>query len=337
MSELKDKLLPVLYIFFLALAIYLVYRAFSLGFEKWRYIGKYEPLPESGAAVEKAKPADLRLLRIPTDSLVEEGRELFTLNCASCHGASGAGDGPKSVGLNPPPRNFRQEKLKFGASPLQIYQTVSNGSPGTSMASFSFLTEKQRFAVVHFIRTLVPNPPDDPQELVDALPVVEGGQTAAPAAAAATQPDTGAAAKAEAPKDTSAEAKAAVPTPAPAKTGPVLPLDFAVSRLLAQGPARLKEARPESLNSPVFTLNCAGCHGETGAGMVRSADLLPAGALYFPTVALDEADPRIMESLDSFGAFLAQGIRGVAGHRFGNLSAAETTELYQALKSPAKK
>jgi len=36
-------------------------------------------------------------------------------------------------------------------------------------------------------------------------------------------------------------------------------------------------------------------------------------------------------------AFLAQGIRGVAGHRFGNLSAAETTELYQALKSPAKR
>jgi mono/diheme cytochrome c family protein len=36
-----------------------------------------------------------------------EAEQIFTTRCVTCHGPQGAGDGPASAGLTPPPRNFQ--------------------------------------------------------------------------------------------------------------------------------------------------------------------------------------------------------------------------------------
>lgn len=41
------------------------------------------------------------------------GKASFDLNCASCHGVSGKGDGPVGVALQPPPRDLTQGDFKF--------------------------------------------------------------------------------------------------------------------------------------------------------------------------------------------------------------------------------
>ena len=175
MSEKNIKSNPIFYIVFFILAVSAVYKVFAYGYEKGRFTALYNPQHTEYVAGPEAEQVDLRALRIPTEDLIAYGEETFAFNCASCHGFSGTGDGPKAAGLNPPPRNFTNQEFKFGNSPIQLFNTISKGSPGTSMAPFEFLSEEERFALAHFVRTLVPDPEDDPQELIDALPVVRGG------------------------------------------------------------------------------------------------------------------------------------------------------------------
>ena len=41
------------------------------------------------------------------------GKATFELNCVSCHGVSGKGDGPVGAVLQPPPRDFSKADFKF--------------------------------------------------------------------------------------------------------------------------------------------------------------------------------------------------------------------------------
>src|SRR5579883_2245883 len=43
----------------------------------------------------------------PTPDNLAKGKEIYTANCAPCHGVSGAGDGPAAPSLNPKPADFQ--------------------------------------------------------------------------------------------------------------------------------------------------------------------------------------------------------------------------------------
>lgn len=51
------------------------------------------------------------------------GKTLFDMNCSSCHGVSGKGDGPVGQALNPPPRDFTKADFKL--------DTDDDGTAGT--------------------------------------------------------------------------------------------------------------------------------------------------------------------------------------------------------------
>ncbi len=92
----------------------------------------------------------------PTDKAsVAAGKKLYGTNCAVCHGPKGKGDGAGSKGLNPPPRNFTTGKFKFGKDDASLFKTLAKGSPGTAMPAWTSLSEKQRWQVISYLKTLI--------------------------------------------------------------------------------------------------------------------------------------------------------------------------------------
>ena len=89
------------------------------------------------------------------------GQKVYELHCAACHGASGDGNGPAAVWLYPKPRNFSAGLFKVQSTPPgelptdeDLARSVVRGLPGSSMPSFSYLTEAERLAVVAYVKQL---------------------------------------------------------------------------------------------------------------------------------------------------------------------------------------
>lgn len=116
-------------------------------------------------------PVDIFKMKEPTNELIQKGKELYTINCASCHNETGAGGGPASVGMNPAPRNFTSpDGWKNGRTLSAIYTTLEEGIEGGSMISYNFLTPQDRISIAHYIRKeFMQNPPEDSNDELSAL------------------------------------------------------------------------------------------------------------------------------------------------------------------------
>jgi len=114
-------------------------------------------------------PVDVIKFSTPSPELANTGRDLYNTNCSSCHGETGAGNGPAGAALIPPPRNFvdlTAHQWKNGQSVSGMYITLQDGIPNTGMASFSTMTPEDRFAIIQYVRTFNPAyPKDSPDEL----------------------------------------------------------------------------------------------------------------------------------------------------------------------------
>lgn len=82
------------------------------------------------------------------------GAVLYQKECATCHGASGRGDGPAGVSLAPPPIAFTDQTRADQRSALSLYEVISQGVAGTSMASFAHLSPADRWALAYFVGSL---------------------------------------------------------------------------------------------------------------------------------------------------------------------------------------
>lgn len=104
---------------------------------------------------------DIKNFAEPNVDLLKAGKNLFVTMCASCHGEDGKGNGPGAAALNPPPRNFEiEEGWKNGITLSGIYTTLQEGIPGTGMISYEILTPKDKFSLIHYIRSeFISNPP----------------------------------------------------------------------------------------------------------------------------------------------------------------------------------
>jgi mono/diheme cytochrome c family protein len=57
----------------------------------------------------------------------EAGKALYAQYCATCHGASGHGDGPVAATLNPKPANHADHVFMAGLTDQHLYQVISKG------------------------------------------------------------------------------------------------------------------------------------------------------------------------------------------------------------------
>jgi mono/diheme cytochrome c family protein len=96
------------------------------------------------------------------DSLVA-GRESFTrLQCFTCHGETGQGDGLSAPtlkdnwGLPLLPRDFTIGAFRGGSEGRDLYLRIANGMAGTPMPPFddSVLKPEDRWALVHYVQSL---------------------------------------------------------------------------------------------------------------------------------------------------------------------------------------
>lgn len=85
---------------------------------------------------------------------LKRGAALYAAQCASCHGATGGGDGPLAAGLEPPPIAFTDGERAASRSVMALYQVISQGVAGTSMPSFATLSEEERWAAAFYVGTL---------------------------------------------------------------------------------------------------------------------------------------------------------------------------------------
>jgi mono/diheme cytochrome c family protein len=84
-----------------------------------------------------------------------EGKALFAAACASCHGDTGAGNGPAAGALAPSPTNFHLKK----PTAERAWEVLENGVPGTAMPPWKDqLSEDERHALVEFVRSLYGTP-----------------------------------------------------------------------------------------------------------------------------------------------------------------------------------
>jgi mono/diheme cytochrome c family protein len=129
-----------------------------------------QTLAAAGQSQEKA--ADMSQVEKPwveSAEVAAYGAKVYSTNCAMCHGSQGKGDGPAGGSLNPPPRNLVEGKWKKGGDSVALFTTIASGLPGTSMASFSHIPVKDRWALVQFVRSITQNKEKDDPTKLDAF------------------------------------------------------------------------------------------------------------------------------------------------------------------------
>jgi mono/diheme cytochrome c family protein len=127
-----------------------------------KYAAELKTLQEE-VAKSSAKPDDVAM----------RGRSIYRASCEACHGKLGDGKGRAAGPLFPKPRDFRSGNYKWRSTPtgslpldVDLFRTVSEGVPGTSMPSWKkLLTREERYAVIQWIKRFSPRfATEDPDE-----------------------------------------------------------------------------------------------------------------------------------------------------------------------------
>ncbi len=120
-------------------------------------------------------PVDLKLVKEPTQELIDKGRELYDANCSSCHGAQGNGDGAAGTNLEPAPRNFSdKEGWTNGRKFVDMYKTLEEGIIQNGMAAYEYLKPEDRVAIIHYTRTFDEFPEVTDEEILLELDATYG-------------------------------------------------------------------------------------------------------------------------------------------------------------------
>jgi len=267
---------------------------------------------EGGAGNEPAAAAatvDVQALLTPTPELIAKGKQLFAVNCASCHGIDGKGDGPAAAALNPKPRDYTSGYWRYGGGVDRIVQTITEGSPGTAMAAFPSIPVEDRFALAHYVRTFhSPQEADKPEDVAwveqkygGAKPGGAAGSTAAAAA--------------------------------PEAAGPTIPIERALAALAqAPPPAGQAIADPElraGEGAALYGERCASCHGESGEGGVPTRMLGSAPYVYLTTRSLGDAPSTDWPTNEArFDDLVLRGLSGYVMPANGDLTKDQLRALY---------
>ena len=103
--------------------------------------------PWTAPETEKGKKSPIAA----SPKVAEQGKKVAQVNCVSCHGKGGKGDGVAAAALNPKPADWTSKKIQ-GESDGEIFWKITTGRG--AMPAWRHLPENDRWALVQYIRTL---------------------------------------------------------------------------------------------------------------------------------------------------------------------------------------
>jgi cytochrome c oxidase cbb3-type subunit 2 len=115
---------------------------------KWRDV--FEP--------QRMEASQVSLPR--SEEWIDYGKNVYQRRCLGCHGVKGDGNGPAAAFIQTDrPRNFTLGVFKFRLTPSgslpddgDLLRTITRGVRGTSMPTWHELMEKDRLAVIQYIK-----------------------------------------------------------------------------------------------------------------------------------------------------------------------------------------
>lgn len=124
----------------------------------------YNPLVET-------KSFDLSAVEnpwVPSEDIILSGRKSYKINCMTCHGIDYKGVAAMGA------RNLIEGKWRNGGSSVNLFKTLQTGLPQNPkvpsvMASFKHLPVNERWALVHFIRSITQNKVKDDLKQLEAF------------------------------------------------------------------------------------------------------------------------------------------------------------------------
>jgi mono/diheme cytochrome c family protein len=85
-----------------------------------------------------------------SDKVIADAKKIAEANCVACHGAKGVGDGVAAAALPVKPANWTTPAVQ-GETDGELFWKITNGRG--PMPPWKHLAEKDRWALVHYIRT----------------------------------------------------------------------------------------------------------------------------------------------------------------------------------------
>ena len=106
-------------------------------------------IPDEYAGLSNPIPAD--------DASIERGAEIYTAQCASCHGDGGMGDGPAAANLDPQPAAIAHTSQMIGDD--YLFWRISEGGAmepfnSTMIAWKGVLDEDARWDAINYVQAL---------------------------------------------------------------------------------------------------------------------------------------------------------------------------------------
>lgn len=103
-----------------------------------------------------------------SNEMVAVGNKSYQMNCALCHGADGKGIAAMGS------RDLVEGKWKIGGKSIDLFNSITNGLERdprvpSIMAPFKHLPVNERWALVHFIRSISENKPADDEAELEAF------------------------------------------------------------------------------------------------------------------------------------------------------------------------
>lgn len=85
---------------------------------------------------------------------LQKADSLFHSLCVTCHGTTGAANGPIAAVLVPPPESFLTSDTANPMSPWRAYVAITWGVHGTAMPPFEPLSDADRWSLAFYVQAL---------------------------------------------------------------------------------------------------------------------------------------------------------------------------------------
>ena len=105
---------------------------------------------------------------ISSEDIILSGRKSYKMNCMTCHGADYTGVAAMGA------RNLVKGQWRNGGSSIKLFKTLQTGIPPNPkvpsiMASFKHLPINERWALVHFVKSITQNKVKDNLKQLEAF------------------------------------------------------------------------------------------------------------------------------------------------------------------------